>query len=153
MSPQPPNFNNPALRKDIGVLPAITISGVFSFSLQSFCLFFFVLCWRERSSTPKWKLISWPWKLVGWTPLVVGLHLYENKEGLKGTEKNLKELNYQNGHVWDIIKKTIENQFRTENLKSPFQFFLVLIILFKYVSSKTILIAIVFFLFFLFSTF
>ena len=127
MSPQPPNFNNPALRKDIGVLPAITISGVFSFSLQSFCLFFFVLCWRERSSTPKWKLINWPWKLVGWTPLVVGLHLYENKEGLKGTEKNLKELNYQNGLVWDIIKKTIENQFRTENLKSPFQFFLVLI--------------------------
>jgi hypothetical protein len=60
--------------------------------LHSCCPFFFVSCWRERSTTPKWKLVSWPWKLGGWTPLVVGLHLSESKEELKATEKILKEL-------------------------------------------------------------
>ena len=40
MSPQPPTFDNPALRKDIRVLPAITLSGVFAFSLQSSSPFF-----------------------------------------------------------------------------------------------------------------
>ena len=45
--------------------------------------------------------------LIWW----VCLHLSENKEEFKGTEKNLKELNKnQNSHVSDILYKTKENQ-------------------------------------------
>ena len=50
--PSHQHSDKPALRKDIRDLPAITYSGVFSFSLQSCRPFFFVSCWRERSSNP-----------------------------------------------------------------------------------------------------
>ena len=42
--PSQQHFDNPALRKDIIVLPAISESGVFSFSLQSCCPVIFVSC-------------------------------------------------------------------------------------------------------------
>ena len=45
-----------------------------------------------------------------------GLHLSENKEELKGTEKNLKELNLSQYSCLRYNKENLREPIRTENL-------------------------------------
>ena len=57
----------------------ISWNGIISFLLQPGCPFFFVSCWRKRSSAPKLIPFSWPSNLGWWTPFRVVEKLSENK--------------------------------------------------------------------------